>query len=46
VCKPVPSLLDARGFIEQHIDLLLVGMQGPAATQAAAGASGSGAASQ
>ena len=31
VCKPVPSLLDARGFIEQHIDLLLVGMQGPAA---------------
>jgi hypothetical protein len=34
VCKPVPSLLDARGFIEQHIDLLLVGMQGPAARAA------------
>jgi AcrR family transcriptional regulator len=29
VCKPVPSLLDARGFIEQHIDLLLTGMLMP-----------------
>ncbi len=38
VCMPVPSLLDARGFIEQHIDLLLIGMQGPAAAMAPAGA--------
>ncbi|MFM2068430.1 MAG: hypothetical protein RLZZ584_3339 [Pseudomonadota bacterium] len=30
VCKPVPALLDARRFIEQHIDLLLSGLQAPA----------------
>jgi hypothetical protein len=30
VCTPVASLLDARGFIEQHIDLLLMGLQAPA----------------
>jgi AcrR family transcriptional regulator len=29
VCKPVASLLDARGFIAQHMDLLLSGMQMP-----------------
>jgi AcrR family transcriptional regulator len=30
VCMPVASLLDARGFIEQHIDLLLLGLRDPA----------------
>ncbi|MEY4750326.1 MAG: hypothetical protein RIQ60_2540 [Pseudomonadota bacterium] len=34
VCKPVASLLDARGFIAQHIDLLLAGMQAPGAASA------------
>jgi hypothetical protein len=40
VCKPVPSLLDARGFIEQHIDLLLVGMQQPSAATATTAGTG------